>query len=250
MTLPRRPIIGCTTYRKNIPQDEPIEMYGLMPSYINAIVAAGGIPLLIPLGLDEDSLLAILKRVDGLLLPGGGDVEPGRYGGRPHPTMWGISPERDQTELAIARHAVDLHKPMFAICRGVQVFNVAMGGTLWEDVKSLFPGAIEHRYDLQPRSYLAHTVYLKPGSVLARCTGRSELRVNSLHHQAIKDLAPGLTVTATAPDGLIEGVEVGEHPFAVGVQWHPENLIEDNPEMLGLFRGLVEAAADPVHHVF
>jgi putative glutamine amidotransferase len=239
----RRPIIGCTTYRKSIPQRRTIEVYGLMPSYTEAISAAGGVPLLIPLCLSEDELQAILDRVDGVLLPGGGDVEPEVYGGQHHATLWGIDPERDRTELFVSRMAVQQRKPILAICRGIQVFNVALGGTLWEDIGSMFPGAIRHDApDDRPRSYLAHTVRLEGDSLLARRLGRREHRVNSIHHQAIRELAPELVVTARAPDELIEGVEVPGYPFAVGVQWHPENLVADNPEMLALFRGLVDAA--------
>ena len=239
----KRPIIGCTTYRKTIPQKTPIDIYGLMPSYTEAISAAGGIPLLIPLGLAEDDLSVILDSVDGLLLPGGGDVKPDRYGGRYHEQMWGINPERDRTELYLAREAVNQGKPLFAICRGIQVLNVALGGTLWEDIASMAPETIKHRYNKQPRDYLAHTVTLAHGSLVEQCLGSTEVWVNSLHHQAIRELAPWLAVTGSAPDGLIEAVEVPGHPFALGVQWHPENLIRVDPTMLGLFNGLVKAAA-------
>ena len=188
--------------------------------------------------------MAIFERVDGILLPGGGDVEPDRYGGRPHATMWDLNPERDHTELFMVRAAAKQGNSLLAICRGIQVLNVALGGTLWEDVASLVPSAIKHRHNTTPRNYLAHTVTVKPGSTLARCMPDSEIWVNSLHHQAIRDLAAGLVVTGTAPDGLIEAAEVPGHPFALGVQWHPENLIEDDPKMLRLFQGLVDSAAD------
>lgn len=239
----KRPIIGCTTYRKRIAQRRPIEVYGLMPSYTEAIVAGGGVPLLIPLGLSTEELQAVLDRIDGLVLPGGGDVEPGVYGGQRHATLWGIDPERDRTELFMSRMAVRQQKPILAICRGIQVFNVALGGTLWEDIGSLVPGAIRHDApDDRPRSYLAHSVKLEGDSLLARHLGRGQHQVNSIHHQAIQELASELVVTATAPDAIIEGVEVPGHPFAIGVQWHPENLVADDPAMLALFEGLVEAA--------
>jgi putative glutamine amidotransferase len=239
----KRPIIGCTTYHKVVAQANPIEIYGLMPSYIEAVKAAGGIPLLIPLGLSDEDLQTIFDRIDGVLLPGGGDIEPSYYNGQAHIKMWGIDEERDRTEFFMVRTAVQQQKPLLAICRGIQVFNVALGGTLWEDIPSLIPEAITHdNLPGQPRNFLSHTVEVQPGSRLARQLNLSSTWVNSLHHQAVRDLAPGLVATACAPDGLIEAAEVPDHPYAIGVQWHPENLIHDDPNMLSLFRGLVEAA--------
>ena len=241
---PNRPIIGCTTYKKRVPQKRPIDIYGLMPSYTEAITAAGGIPLLIPLGLNDEDLQAIVEFVDGILLPGVGDIEPGVYNGRSEVSMWGIDPERDRTEFYVTRATMTMRKPVLAICRGIQVFNVALGGTLWEDVMSLVPGALDHALpDEMPRNHLAHTITLEADSLIARQMGKNESWVNSIHHQAIRDLAPDLIVSATAPDGIIEAAEVPGHPFAVGVQWHPENLIQDDPVMLSLFEGLVETAA-------
>lgn len=243
-----QPLIGCTTYRKTSGQSPPIDLYGLMPAYIEAIRMAGGLPVMIPLGLTELELSAILARVDGLLIPGGGDIEPGQYHGQHHATMYGIDPDRDRVELYLVRQAAAQQKPMLAICRGLQITNVALGGTLWEDVKLFMPDAITHDYNqVQPRNHLAHAVNLQPDSLLSRQIGRSQTRVNSLHHQGIRRLASDLHATATAPDGLIEGVELPGHPYAVGVQWHPENLIADDPAMLGLFTGLVKAAAGEHH---
>jgi putative glutamine amidotransferase len=239
-----RPIIAATVYRKSIPQRRPIDVYGLMPSYTEAISKAGGIPLLVPLGLSEDDLLAILERADGVLLPGGGDIDPIAYKAQRHPAVYGLDPERDQTEIFMARAAVARGKPFLAICRGIQVLNIALGGTLWQDIPSQIAGALDHNASAErPRSYLAHTVEVAPDSLLARLLGKRRNWVNSYHHQSIRDLAPELTVTARAGDGVIEAVEIGGHPFAVGVQWHPENLVDDDPAMLALFAGLMEAAA-------
>jgi putative glutamine amidotransferase len=243
-----RPIIASTVYRKSIPQRRPIDVYGLMPSYTEAVSKAGGIPLLIPLGLDEEALLAILDRVDGVLLPGGGDVDPAAYNSPRHPTVSGVDPERDRTEIFVARTAVAQGKPLLAICRGLQVLNIALGGTLRQDIPSQIAGSLDHNASAdRPRSTLAHTVDVKAGSLLARLLGKSHTWVNSYHHQSIHDLAPELTITARSGDGVIEGAEISDHPFAVGVQWHPENLVDDDSAMLALFRGLVEAvtAAEP-----
>jgi putative glutamine amidotransferase len=147
-------------------------------------------------------------------------------------------------EITVALTAVELNKPLLAICRGMQVLNVALGGSLWEDVELLMPEAMHHEHvHSHPRNYLAHEVTIAPDSLLAKQLGCTETAVNSLHHQGVRQLANQLRATATAPDGLIEGVELIGHPCAVGVQWHPENLIHNAPHMLGLFRGLVEAAA-------
>lgn len=240
----KRPLIGCTTYRKSIAQDRPIDIYGLMPSYVAAIRAAGGVPLLIPLGASDDDLLAIIEDLDGILLPGGGDIAPEVYNGRPDVTMWGIDPERDQTELSLVRLAVRRQKPFLAICRGIQVMNVALGGTLWEDIPSQIQSDLEHDTPSHlPRNLLRHTVAIQEDSLLAQYIGKTETPVNSLHHQAVRDLAPEVRITAKAPDGVIEGIEVPGHVFAVGVQWHPENLVHDDPAMLALFKGFVAAAS-------
>ena len=240
----KRPLIGMTTYRKMADQSPPIEIIGLMPSYIESIVAAGGLPVLIPLGLGEAELTGILARVDGVLLPGGGDIEPTVYQGGLHDTMYGIDPDRDRVELAVAQQVVKLKKPFLAICRGHQIMNVALGGTLWEDVKTFMPQAIRHdHFRGFPRNHLAHSVTAVPDSQIGRMMGKTEINVNSLHHQGLRDLAPELRATAVAPDGLVEGTEIPGHPFAVTVQWHPENLIHDDPAMLTLFKGLIVAAS-------
>lgn len=243
--LNRRPLIGLTTYRKTPAQNSPSVM-ALTPSYPEAVAEAGGVPLLIPLGLDEEALQTILDQVDGLLLTGGGDIAGDVYNSEHPEFIFDVDPDRDRIELFLAREAVAAKKPLLAICRGHQVLNVALGGTLYEDILQLKPTAIKHDYWGQyPRNFLSHDVCIDAGSKLAGCIGKTEgVRVNSLHHQGVRDLAPGLAATAFAPDGLVESVEVLDHPFGIGVQWHPENLIHDNPDMLALFRGLVRAAAE------
>jgi putative glutamine amidotransferase len=242
----RKPLIGCTTYRKISDQSPPIDILGLMPAYLDAIVAAGGVPVMIPLGLSDDDLREIIQQMDGILLPGGGDIEPSAYHGEGHPTVGSVDEDRDRVEFTVARTAVAQQKPLLSICRGLQVLNVALGGSLWQDVELLMPQAMHHEHHgSHPRNYLAHTVNIEPDSLLARQLGCTETAVNSLHHQGIQRLADSLRATAVAPDGLIEGVEVIGHPYAVGVQWHPENIIQNAPHMLGLFQGLVEAASQP-----
>lgn len=244
--MAKRPLIGCGTYRKTVDQTPPIEIYGLMPAYVEAVRAAGGLPVLIPLGLETDEVRALLGRVDGLLLPGGGDVGPAHYGGDDRdPTIRDIDDLRDRAELLLIEHALEQAKPLLAICRGLQIFNVALGGSLWEDVHHHMPGAMAHdQYRRHGRDFLAHDVTVTPGSLLARALALTEDRtlVNSLHHQGIRRLAPGLRPVAAAPDGLVEAVEAADHPFALGVQWHPENLIASVPAMRRLFQSFVQAA--------
>lgn len=238
-----QPIIGLTAYRKVETGTSAAPLFALPPSYVEAVAMAGGIPVLIPPGLSEEALRALLLRLDGLLLPGGGDIAGEHYRSQYPEFIFNIDPDRDRVELFLAREAVEHGKPLLAICRGHQMLNVALGGSLYEDVLELMPGAIKHDFfTLYPRNHQAHAVTLEPGSRLAAIIGQPVACVNSLHHQGIRDLAPGLVAAAHSPDGLIEGVEASGHPFALGVQWHPENLIHDDPAMLGLFRGLVEAA--------
>lgn len=241
---PFRPVIGLMSYRKVAAQATPIPLFALMPSYSEAVEAAGGAPLMIPLGLDEETLDVVLDRIDGLLLTGGGDMTPSTYRSNRDDLVDDTDPDRDRVEIYLARRAMAIGKPTLAICRGHQVLNVALGGTLYEDVRQMLPGAMKHDYfGEHPRNYRPHDVTIVPDGRLAQLLpGTERLEVNSLHHQGIRDLAPALDVTAVASDGLIEGVAAREHPFAVGVQWHPENLIHDDPRMLALFRALVSEA--------
>jgi putative glutamine amidotransferase len=239
-----RPIIGLTTYRKNS-RDTNRPLFGLMRTYVHAISAGGGIPVLIPLGLADEDLLSILNRVDGLLLPGGGDIDPDFYAGNDHPALRGIDRDRDRVEIFVAQQAAHLQKPFLAICRGHQILNVALGGTMWEDLATQRSGSIKHDYYLKGRrSDTPHDVEVDPNSSLASILGKNVTPVNSIHHQGVRDIAPDLLVSAVAPDGLVEGLEVAGHPFGLAVQWHPENLIDHDPGMLALFQALAAASAN------
>ena len=174
-----------------------------------------------------DPIAAIVAAVDGVLLTGGGDVHPALYGEVPHPAFDPAEAGRDQFELALARQALDADLPLFGICRGIQVLNVAMGGTLVQDIPNQLPGSLEHRI-AEPPAAMAHDIAVTPGSLLGSILGTavsgSRCGVNSRHHQSIKDVGDGLVVTAVAGDGVIEAVEVPDRRFCVGVQWHPENF--------------------------
>jgi putative glutamine amidotransferase len=242
---PTHPLIAIPVYKSKAHGPPHSSLYALHPLYSEGVVAGGGAPVQIPLGLEQDALRVIFDRVDGLLLAGGGDVDPALYGEQSSAKVQGIDRERDEMEVTLVRWALEEGKPLFAICRGIQVMNVALGGTLYHDILTDMPDAIRHAYFQTlgfARDYLAHDVRLTPDCLLARLLGGDHLAVNSLHHQGIKALAADLKAAAHAPDGLVEAVEVTGHPFAIGVQWHPEALAPNDPVMRRLFEALVEAA--------
>lgn len=241
MTNKRPPIIGitCSTIQE---EGYGPTRFGQNGTYIDAVVRAGAAPLLIPQLTDRTLLRTLYDKLDGLLLSGGEDIDPVRYGEPLHEKCGRITPERDETELTLARWAVDEKKPLLAICRGIQVLNVALGGSLYQDIQAQVPEALPHTwYPDHPRNLRPHQVAIAPGTCLARILETTSLAVNSLHHQAVKDVAPRLVVTALAPDQIIEAVEAKDHPFAVAVQWHPEELTPDDAGAQRLFDALIES---------
>ena len=242
MTNKHPPIIGipCTEIKDSSEQCPP--RLGQNRSYLNAVLHAGAVPLLIPHLADHALLHILYEQVDGLLLPGGIDITPALYDESPHEKLGRIDPEQDETELTQTRWAMEEGKPLLAICRGIQALNVALGGTLFQDIQAQNPGANKHNwpYPKFPRNRLTHTVAILPETRLARIFGTTTLPVNSMHHQALKDVAPGLKIVARAPDGIIEAVEATEHPFALAVQWHPEELVDTDSRTGHLFAALVE----------
>ncbi len=210
-------------------------------AYIQAIQRAGGIPLIIPVGIDPSNLQSLTSRLDGVLFTGGGDIRPQYYGGENHPKVSGLDLERDRLEFELLKPALEMDLPLLAICRGIQVLNVGLGGTLYTHIQDQLPGAIKHDwYPDFPRDRIAHTVSVVQESKLHYILGESEVSVNSLHHQGIEKLGHGLKPVATAPDGLVEAVEVMDARFALGVQWHPECLPDSIP-MQRLFKAFVDA---------
>ncbi len=245
MTASEPPIIGLTTITIAPAQEGRAPRQGQNQAYIDAVVQAGGAPLLIPHLAEEGLLRTVYDRLAGLLLPGGEDLDPGQYGEEIHAKCGAISAERDATELRLVRWAAAEGKPILAICRGIQVLNVGLGGSLYQDLTSQLPAADRHDwYPGLPRSYLAHTVSVEAGTRLAALLGAGRQAVNSLHHQAAKEIAPGLVVAATAPDGVVEALEASDHPFALGVQWHPEELVATDDRARRLFRAFVQASRE------
>jgi putative glutamine amidotransferase len=215
-----------------------------MEDYLESVRRAGGEPVEVIVG--DEAPAQILARVDGLMLTGGGDVDPKLYGEAPHATFEAAETGRDQFEIALARAAVASGIPLLAICRGMQVLNVAMGGTLIQDIPSQVTGALEHSVP-QPRAHVAHEVWVSKGSKLSELLADhmedgETCHVNSRHHQSVKQAAKGFEVTATSPDGVIEAMEMPGAAYCIAVQWHPENFWRTG-EFRELFEGLVQAAS-------
>lgn len=244
--MPHRPLIGITAHESQYIKPPHLPIFSLNRVYASAIEESGGVPLILPPILGEDSMREVFARLDGIVFTGGGDINPSIYGEPPHSSLWGLSDDRDRFELELARWAARHEKPFLGICRGIQVLNVALGGTLIQDIPSEVPDALQHSFDdtVVPRDYMAHPVKIENGSHLRQVIQAEIASVNSWHHQALKRIAPDLKIVAQAPDGIIEAVEIDGHRFAIGVQWHPEWLYHNQPEMKRLFTALVEASGN------
>lgn len=236
-----KPRIGFTVLRT----EDSRSVYKLFDdNYARATVQAGGIPLVLPSFMDD--IPSLLDSVDGLLIPGGLDIHSRHFGEELHPTVK-LQEERDAFEMAAIQEALNRDMPILAICRGIQILNVLLGGSLWQDL----PGQVEeytkanglppleHWHD--PASETAHGVVIKRDSRLHQIQGAETLQVNTHHHQALKAIGSGLTVAATAPDGVVEAVELPGKRFVLGIQWHPECLFKQYPEHFKPFKALVEA---------
>ncbi|MCX6068962.1 MAG: gamma-glutamyl-gamma-aminobutyrate hydrolase family protein [Chloroflexi bacterium] len=239
------PIIGITT------RTAPVSEGGLnsvmvQQSYTNAILNAGGVPVLIPSDVPESGWKVLFERLDGILFSGGGDIATEYFNGEPHPAVYGIEANRDEIELGLARFSAENQKPFLGICRGLQVVNVALGGTLYTHIPDQLPKALVHEFPgadgVPARTALAHPVRIEEGSRISQIFAEPILNVNSLHHQGVKDVAPGLKAVAYAPDGLVEALELPDHPFGIAVQWHPEWLT-DQAAVRRLFKAFVDAAS-------
>jgi len=234
-----QPVIGITTYQETNGDGMPYVM--IYQAYVQAVMQTGGVPVLIPSILAEGDWAALYERLDGIILAGGGDIALDHFRGDEHPRIDGVDHLRDSIELSLFHAALEDGKPFLGICRGLQIVNVGLGGTLYTHILDQLPSAIDHTYPGKMRRVLVHEVKVEEGTRLAEILGEPMLQVNSLHHQGLKDLAPELRVTGYAPDGLVEAVELPDHPFGLAVQWHPEWLTDQGP-MRNLFRTFVESA--------
>ena len=241
-----RPLIGITCgmgqaiyslTQENLPQLQ----HRLGDSYVKAVVRAGGIPVLLPNNTDLSCVKEIAQGLDGFLLSGGGDLDPVSFGERATEKLGTVTPRRDAFELALCRYVLEkTEKPVLGICRGIQVMNVAMGGSLHIDLPS--DGKLCHSLNMFPRDVYSHGVVVASGTRMAQIMGQGMGKVNSFHHQAIRDLAEGLVLSArSVPDDVVEAVELPGDRFVVGVQWHPEELV-NCPEAVNLFNSFIQAS--------
>lgn len=233
-----KPLIGISSA-----YDWNTRIYSLREAYVKSVELAGGIPMIIPPTHNMD-IEELLDKVDAVILSGGPDIDPYLYGEKPIPKMGSINPLRDKFEIELAKKTVENGKPLLAICRGIQVLNVAFNGTLYQDINTQIQNSIRHAWHTAtgtevPPEYPTHTVKLKENSKLYKIFGKNILKVNSFHHQAVKNVGKGFEATAWADDGVIEAIEHIEDKFIIGVQWHPEYMWDS--EMIKIFKTLIDS---------
>ncbi|MFC0470785.1 gamma-glutamyl-gamma-aminobutyrate hydrolase family protein [Halalkalibacter kiskunsagensis] len=240
MKRPTKPVIGISS---SVEYHNEIQSVLVHEKYTRSVIDAGGIPIVLPLATDgmAEQLVSICH---GLILTGGEDIDPYYYKAAPHPKLQKTNGKRDKLEIELVQYARKQNKPILAICRGVTIANVALGGTVIQDIEASLPNAINHSQKAA-RSEPTHDIHLDQTSRLFQIFDSQKIRVNSMHHQAIDELAPCLRKVATAPDGVIEAVE-GKTPLLLGVQWHPEEMANDNRSMSLLFE---EFIAECLHNV-
>lgn len=231
-------LIGLTSCILSWNKPYKEKVWGNYPVDCEAVKEAGGMPVTLPPTYTTEDVRSLLSKLDGIILTGGGDVDPAFYHMPRNDLYKSVNAERDDAEILLVRIAIEMGKPVLAICRGIQVLNVALGGTLIADIPTQRAGALAHRAD---GDMCTHPVNLVAESKLSAIFKHADLRVNSTHHQAVDKLGKGLRITATAPDGIVEGVELKDHPFCVGVQWHPEIKDGNPPEMINLYRAFLQA---------
>ncbi|MED1202395.1 gamma-glutamyl-gamma-aminobutyrate hydrolase family protein [Heyndrickxia acidicola] len=233
-----KPIIGITS-------DVDLNSKHILSNdYPQAVIQNGGVPVILPIGIDEN-VRQIAETIDGLLLSGGGDIDPAFFGEEPIQGLGEISPGRDSLELQLVKEMLEIDKPVLAICRGIQVLNVAAGGDMYQDIFSQASNPILQHKQKAARTHLSHSVNVVEQSILACVAGQTHFKVNSFHHQAIRKVPKPFIVTAWSSDGIIEAIESKEHKFVLGVQWHPENLAV-NGDIISkrLFEQFIEASFD------
>jgi putative glutamine amidotransferase len=242
LARPTKPLVGIPTFHDTTLPDKMPQRFAMSRPYITALELAGAATVLFPLDISEATMRILFDRVDAIFLAGGGDLNPACYAAETYEKTEGLDDLRDAAELIYARWALEANKPLLGVCRGVQTLNVAAGGTLIQDIADLVPDAIRHQYFPEyPREYVAHPIETQAGTRLADILGTSA-HVNSFHHQAVARVAEGFQISAIAPDGVIEAIELPGDQFVVGVQWHPESLVMSDHSMAALFQAFVDAA--------
>ncbi|KHF40214.1 gamma-glutamyl-gamma-aminobutyrate hydrolase family protein [Halalkalibacter okhensis] len=213
-----RPLIGISTSENN---NESM----LSHQYVKAVTRAGGIPIVLPNIVEHNELDPLVERLDGLLLSGGGDIDPTLFGEEPHPKLGLIRPDRDQFEMCMIKKFLERDKPILAICRGCQILNIAAGGDMYQDIYSQKDKELLQHTQVAPMTHGSHFVRVLDGSLLHRVTDELKFKVNSYHHQANRQVATNFQVSAIASDGVIEAIESTVHSFVLGLQWHPEGML-------------------------
>jgi len=244
--MTHRPLIGVTMGREKSQRFFGLNLFIMNQTYVRTLEQLGALPVMIPLHMTEATLRGTFERLDGLFLPGGEDIDPANYGTGRHELLGATDKERDRTELLLTRWAVERGMPVLGVCRGVQMINVACGGTLTQDLHSERPELVKHDYF--PPSFerfrISHPIDIEADSRLAHAMGQVH-EVNSMHHQGIDRVGYGLRVVARADDGLPEALEAPALPYVVGVQWHPEELARTDQTSANLFYDFIKAAAGP-----
>jgi putative glutamine amidotransferase len=242
-----KPIIGVTASLQNE------NLITLSHDNVDSVTAAGGVPFILPNLLESAEVERAAQQIDGLLVTGGGDIDPTLFGEEPHPNLGSISPARDQFEIAIIRKMMEQNKPVLAICRGCQILNIAAGGDMFQDIYAQHDKQLLQHSQRAPRSHGSHFVEVKEGSLLHQITDSTRFKVNSFHHQTVRHVAQGFQVSAVASDGIIEAFESTEHSFILGVQWHPECMVPsgDAPSraIFNTFLQACQKAASTTSHV-
>ena len=242
-----KPLIGITSYPRNHK-----DRFITPAAYLDAVAAAGGIPVVLPSDPISDPQ-AQISSLDGIILSGGGDISPSNYGGEDHEMVAFVNEKRDDYELGLAKLAAESSLPTLAICRGIQIVNVVFGGTLHEHLPDAYGDSIEHRsLDFKRRTKTRHNVTVDPNSMLAGLLQSTEIECSSYHHQCVKNIAPGFKAVGWSSDGAVEAIESPLYPNLICVQWHPEYSASESPVQQRLFNVLIDWAANesPGRHQF
>ncbi|ANU14198.1 Glutamine amidotransferase, class I [Planococcus halocryophilus Or1] len=235
-----KPIIGVTASLE-LGRDD----YGIELADTEAILAAGGLPVMLPHLVEEADLDEIAEHIDGLFLAGGYDIDPTLFGEEPHPNLGVIIPSRDAFELALVKKVLAMDKPILGVCRGAQILNIAVGGDMYQDITTQVKGDLLQHQQKAPKFHGSHFVDVTEGSLLNRLTGQTRIKVNSRHHQANRLVPAPFVISGKASDGIVEAVESMHHHFVLGVQWHPENMARaSDSASIQIFSGFVEACKE------
>lgn len=230
----KKPVIGITA------RVEKDQTYTLDPVYAKAILQSGGLPLIVPI-VDEEDIPLLCERLDGLIVTGGGDINPTLYGEEPHPSLGAVYPGSDEYEEELITEFLKLDKPFMGMCRGLQMLNITLGGTNYQDLEAEFEGKLYQHLQLAMRTHRTHSVELEEDSRLYEIMGVKKFHVNSFHHQGVRKVSDKLRVAARAADGLVEALESDHHQFVLGIQWHPEEFaLQDDQASINIFKRFVD----------